>query len=79
MRPIPFSVRPAVREQIRHLLEDGIIETSTSPYLSPLFIVNQPGKPPRICVDARKINEITVADFEKMETIQELIQRFHGV
>lgn len=30
-RPIPFSLRPVVREQMRQLLEDGIVEHSTPP------------------------------------------------
>jgi hypothetical protein len=78
-RPIPFSIRPAVREQIAQMIEDDILETSNSPYLNPLTIVNQEGKKPRICVDARRINQCTIPDYERTAPLQELLQRFEGV
>jgi hypothetical protein len=47
--PIPFAVRPAVREQITHMVSDYILEVPNSPFLNPLTIVNREGKNPRIC------------------------------
>jgi hypothetical protein len=61
------------------MVEDGIIETAKSPYINPLTIVPRPGKAPRICVDARKVNECTVADGERTQPIPELLQRFNRV
>jgi hypothetical protein len=78
-RPIPFSVRPAVRAQIAQMIEEDILETSYSPYLNPLTIVNREGKKPRICVDARRINQFTIPDYERTAPLQELLQRFEGV
>jgi hypothetical protein len=78
-RPIPFSMRPAVDGQIQQMLRDGILEPSHSPFSSPLVVVSRPGKSLRICVDARKINEITVPDNQRTPPIQELIQKFEGV
>jgi hypothetical protein len=40
------------------MLEDGIIETSNSPILNPLTVVQREGKKIRICVDARKIKSV---------------------
>jgi hypothetical protein len=40
-RPIPFTLRPAVREQINQMLKDGILETSSSPILNPLTVVSK--------------------------------------
>jgi hypothetical protein len=34
-RQIPFSVRPAVREQIRQMTADNVLEVSTSSYVNP--------------------------------------------
>jgi hypothetical protein len=48
-RPIPFAVRPAVREQINQMLVDDILELSTSPYLNPLTMVSKDGGKIRIC------------------------------
>jgi len=52
-RPIPFSVRPAVREQIRQMTADNVLEISTSSHVNPLTVLLRDGKAPRICVDAR--------------------------
>jgi hypothetical protein len=64
-RPIPFAVRRAVRNQIKQMLQDDILEYSDSPFLNPLTVVSKEGKKIRICVDARKINQHTVPDRER--------------
>jgi hypothetical protein len=40
-RPIPFSERSAVREQINQMIEDDVLELSTSQFLNPLTIVKR--------------------------------------
>jgi hypothetical protein len=77
-RQIPFLLRAAVREEINQMVRDGIIEVSCSPHVNPLVIVSRDGKPPRICLDARKTKEITVSDSESERPTDELLQRFHG-
>jgi hypothetical protein len=77
-RPIPFTLRPAVREQINQKLEDDILEISASPILNPLTVVCKEGGKIRICVDARKVNQFTVLDRERAPPLQELLQRFNG-
>jgi hypothetical protein len=77
-RPIPFALRPAVREQIQQMIEDGILEFSTSSILNPLTVVSKESGDIRICVDARRVNQYTVPDHERTPPINELLQRFHG-
>jgi hypothetical protein len=77
-RPIPFSVRPAVREQIKQMMADGVLEISNSSYVNPLTIVVKEGRAPRICVDARKLNKYTLPDTARAPPTQELLQQFHG-
>lgn len=60
--PIQFALRDAVREQIKAMQENGITEEGQSANSSPLTTVARENKAPRICVDARKINRIAVAD-----------------
>jgi hypothetical protein len=38
-RPIPYALRPAVREQIQQMLVDDIIKIGGSPILNPLTVV----------------------------------------
>jgi hypothetical protein len=78
-RPIPFAIRPAVREQIAQTVDDDILEISNSPILNPLTVVHREGKKPRICVDTRKVNQFTVPDYERVPPpLQELLQKFEG-
>jgi hypothetical protein len=77
-RTIPFSVRPAVREQIRQMMADNVLEISTSSHVNPLTVVLSDGKAPGICVDARKVNRYTLPNRARVPPIQELLQQFHG-
>jgi hypothetical protein len=54
------------------------LELSYSDVLNPLTVVPREGKTPRICVDARKINGLTVPDYERTPPLQELLQKFEG-
>jgi hypothetical protein len=77
-KPIPFSLREAVRKEINQMIREDIIEVSKSPHVNSLVIVNREGKPPRICLEARKINEVTISDAEREKPTEELLQRFYG-
>lgn len=77
-RPIPFSLRKQVHEQIKLMLKDDTLEESFSSYLNPLTLVVREDKPIRICVDARRINKQMIADRTKVLPLRELIQKFHG-
>ena len=50
------------REEIKKLLEQGIIEESTSPWSSPIVLVRKKDGSVRFCVDFRKLNNITAKD-----------------
>jgi hypothetical protein len=60
------------------MLSDGILETSNSSILNPLTIIQREGKKIRLCVDARKVNQYTIPDYERTAPLQELLQRFEG-
>ena len=77
-RHIPFGLRAPVREQIQAMLRDGILEESYSAYVNPLTSVHREPQPIRICVDARRINKLMVADRVKEQPMLELLQIFHG-
>nr|XP_034327265.1 uncharacterized protein LOC117689714 [Crassostrea gigas]XP_034327266.1 uncharacterized protein LOC117689714 [Crassostrea gigas] len=62
--PLPFTSRETVCEEVRRMLETGIIEPSTSPYTSPIVIVKKKDGSNRFCIDFRAINRITEFDAE---------------
>ncbi|GFW48667.1 retrovirus-related Pol polyprotein from transposon 17.6 [Trichonephila clavipes] len=63
----PYRMSPRqiniLREEIKRLLELGVIEIGQSDYTSPLILVESPNKDPRPCVDYRRLNEINRAEF----------------
>lgn len=77
--PVPYSKRVAVQEELDRMLEGGIIEKSVSPYSNPLVVVIKKDGRVRLCLDARKINQIIIPDRESPEPIDEIFQKFSGV
>jgi hypothetical protein len=67
-----------VDKQVNQMLEDGIIVPSKSEWNFPLIAVpkklDAPGKSKwRICVDFRKLNDITIGDSFPLPNIQEIL------
>lgn len=58
-RRIPLALEAEVDQQVKQMLDDGIIRESTSPWSFPLVVVRKPNGDLRLCVDYRKLNEIT--------------------
>ncbi len=55
---VPVGIRDAVKEELDSLVECGVIERSN--LSSPLVPVRKPGGGIRLCVDYRRLNEVTV-------------------
>ena len=49
-------------QETQKLLERGQIESSTSPWSSPIVLVTKNGKTMRFCIDYRRLNAITIKD-----------------
>jgi hypothetical protein len=60
------------------MLKDDIWEKSFSDYVNSLTLVEKPGKGIRICIDARRVNELMVPDRVKVDAMKEPLRRFHG-
>ncbi|GFT56738.1 retrovirus-related Pol polyprotein from transposon 17.6 [Trichonephila clavipes] len=75
----PYRMSPRqiniLREEIKRLLELGVIEIGQSDYTSPLILVESPNKDPRPCVDYRRLNEITRAEFFPLPNIEEIVEK----
>ncbi|KAH8398930.1 hypothetical protein KR222_005069, partial [Zaprionus bogoriensis] len=73
--PYPMGVADFVNEEIKQLLQNGIIRRSRSPYNSPMWVVDKKGldangdKKKRLVIDFRKLNERTIADRYPMPSI----------
>ena len=69
---VPYSVRETMKEEIKKMLDMGIIERSDSAFASPVVMIPKKDKTVRFCVDYRKVNKITVFDPEPMPNPEDL-------
>ena len=74
-RHVPYPARAGVRKQIEQMMKDGILELSDTSFIDPLTIVYRENKEPRICIDARRVNN----DRGRAPPIDEMLQQFNGV
>jgi len=79
IRSMPYRLAPAWREQlkeeIRSLLDAGILKPSNSPWSSPMVPVRKPDGSVRLCIDFRKINTATVPDPFALPLIEDMLHQ----
>ena len=73
--PLPYALRQELKDEIREMLDMGVIRKSSSPYASPVVIVKKKDGLNCICVDYRKLNKVTISDAEPMKTSEDLFQQ----
>ena len=64
-----------LKEELTNLLDQGIIEESTSPWASPIVIVPKSDGTLRLCTDFRKVNNVTVPDPFPLPRIEDLLDK----
>lgn len=78
---VPVTQRDILRNEIDALLDQGIIEESTSPWSAPVVLVNKitpdGGTKIRLCIDFRMLNSITKKDFLPLPNLQETIEELN--
>ncbi|GBL85879.1 hypothetical protein AVEN_147793-1 [Araneus ventricosus] len=63
-----------LKQEIKRMLNLGVIEVGKSDFSSPLILVEAPGRDPRPCVDYRKLNSVTRAEYFPLPNIEERIE-----
>ncbi|UYV64680.1 K02A2.6-like, partial [Cordylochernes scorpioides] len=83
----PISLRPyrrplkeyeEIAEQVKELLEHKLIRISDSPWAFPVVMVPKKDGNKRMCIDYRRLNEITLDDRQPLPHIQDMFDRLHG-
>ena len=75
---IPQALRQDVRRELEEMLDNGIIEHSSSDWASPLVIVRKKDSSLRLCVDYRRLNSNSKADAYPMPRVDDLIDLVAG-
>jgi hypothetical protein len=83
----PFRLRPyrytpaqkdEIEKQVAKLLQDQLIQVSTSPFASPILLVKKKTGEWRLCVDFRKLNAYTIKNKFPFPIIEELFEELLG-
>ncbi len=71
---VPLGIRDEVRNELSGLEKCGVIERCESQWASPLVPVRKQGGGVRLCVDYRKLNEITVKEPYYIPGFEEMVE-----
>src|SRR5439155_14218524 len=78
----PYQYNPEIQEfinkEIEEMLKAGIIEKSRSPWAFPVVIVSKKNGKKRLCVNYKKLNEVTKTDGFPMPLIEEIFNSLQG-
>lgn len=76
-RRIPIYQKEEVSQELKRMLDVGVIKPSKSPWASPIVIVRKSDGSIRICVDDRKVNEVTKKDSYPLPRINDSLDVLH--
>lgn len=77
-RRLPPSQFSLVKAHIQELLQQGIVRVSSSPYSSPIVVVQKKCGDIRLCVDYRQLNAKTRKDAYPLPRIEESLDALTG-
>jgi hypothetical protein len=77
-RRIPAHYRDEVEQQIQEMLDLGIIEESSSPWMAPAVFVRKKSGEIRLCIDYRELNKNTRKDAYPLPLPDEVQDRLAG-
>ena len=78
VRRVPPHQREAVQQLPNQMLDGGVIEPSTSPWASPIVLVQKKDGTTRFCVDYRRLNNVTCKDAYPLPRIDATLDTLHG-
>lgn len=78
LRRRPLIHRQEAEKQVKKMLEDGIIEESSSPWASAYVLVKKKSGEMRLCIDFRKLNEKTKKNVFPLPNIEDCLEPLSG-
>ena len=79
-RPYKYSPthKSEIEKQVKDLLAAGLITHSSSPFASPVLLVQKKDGSWRFCVDYRILNDLTIKNSFPMPVIEEILDELFG-
>lgn len=78
MRRLPLAKQETEREEVRKMLQAGVIEPSISPWSSNIVLIKKRDNSTRFCVDYRKLNAVTKKDCYPLPNISQCLDALAG-
>ena len=79
VKQYPYRVNPQkrayLRQEVKYMLDNDLIEASQRPWSSPYILVPKPDKSYRFCTEFCKVNAVTKADSYPLPRIEDCIDR----
>ncbi|XP_049875596.1 uncharacterized protein LOC126373483 [Pectinophora gossypiella] len=73
-----YAERILVRNMVREMLDNGIVRESSSPYASPIVLVQKKTGEKRLCVDYRALNRKTRKDHYPLPRVEDQLDQLAG-
>lgn len=67
-----------IEKLVQEMLDQGVIQHSTSPYALPVVLVGKKDGSWCLCVDYRELNQLTIKDKFPIPIIEDLLDEFGG-
>ena len=77
-RRLPLAKREDAKKVIEEMAADGVIEPSSSPWMSPVVLVKKKDGTTRFCVDYRLLNNVTKKDSYPLPRIDDTLDTLEG-
>ena len=77
-RRLPLAKKRVVEEQVKTMLDQGVIIPSSSPWSSPVQMVTKKDGSIRFCIDYRKLNGVTKKNAYPLPRIDETLDSLGG-
>ena len=78
MRRVPLAYQEELVQDMKKMLEKGVIRPSQSPYRFPIVVVKKKDGTNRMCIDFRELNKVTIRDQHPLPRIDDLMDKLHG-
>ena len=77
-RRVPYHQKDEMDKNLKSMLDDGVVQPSSSPWASPVVLVKKKDGSTRFCVDYRRLNDVTRKDAYPLPRIDSTLDALGG-